>query len=252
MIRLVPRWLFLSEQDKRLVQFVYHITNLHPRKISHYKKALIHRSKSIKAAENNERLEFLGDSILNAIIAEYLFHKYPYKEEGYLTELRARIVQRKHLNKLGEDMHLHQFLDFEKGSVNLMQSDILGDALEAFLGAVYLDHGFFKTRKFILETIVKHRMNIEKLAIEDTNYKGRLMILLQKIGQKPLFKIKEQSSNGRNSLFVVELVINEQIVSTGKGFNKKDAEQDASKLYLETIPEAKDNGVKPEALTVSA
>ena len=171
MINLVHKWLFLSEQDKRLVHFVYHTTHLRPKKLSHYKKALVHRSKTVKASENNERLEFLGDSVLNAIIAEYLFQKYPYKEEGYLTELRARIVQRKHLNKLAEEMHLQQFLDFEKGSVNLAQSDILGDAFEAFIGAVYLDHGFIKTRRLILETIVKNRMNMDKLAVEDTNYK---------------------------------------------------------------------------------
>ncbi|RYG23549.1 MAG: ribonuclease III, partial [Chitinophagaceae bacterium] len=115
----------------------------------------MHRSKIEELAQNNERLEFLGDAILGSIIAEYLFKRYPGQPEGYLTELRSRIVRRETLNNVAMRMGLHKLVQYNKNDRGLSRSHIFGNALEALIGAVYLDRGFTRTRKFILDQIIK-------------------------------------------------------------------------------------------------
>jgi ribonuclease-3 len=234
-LRFLRKLIPFSGPDKALKQYVFHTTHLVPHHILFYKQAFSHRSRRHQSHENNERLEFLGDSILNAIIAEYLYSKFPYKEEGYLTELRARIVQRKHLNLLANDMNMQEHLDYEKGSINLAQSDVLGDAFEAFIGAVYLDHGYAKTRHFILEHIVKSMLDMDKLADEDTNYKGRIYTHIQKEGQSIDFKVESSENNGKQTIFKIALIIDDKVVGRGQGFSKKEAEQKAAKEGITTL-----------------
>lgn len=221
--------------DKAIKEFVWHTSGKRPRNIALYKQALSHRSRFQQSTHNNERLEFLGDSILNAIIAEYLYNRFPFKEEGFLTELRARIVQRKHLNQIAHDLHMQQYLMIEKGSINFAKSDVLGDTFEAFVGAFYLDHGYHSTRSFILNKVVRGMLDIDKLSEEDSNFKGKIYHYIQKEGKKLEFILKETESNGRHSIFTMELYIDDQLIGSGKGFNKKEAEQLAAKEAIEKL-----------------
>ena len=225
----------LGGKDNKLKQYIYHTTGYVPSNIDIYKQSLSHRSKSSANTKNNERLEYLGDSVLNTIISEYLYQKYPYKEEGFLTELRSRIVQRKRLNELAHDIHLHQFMHYEKHNIRLENTDIMGDALEAFIGALYIDKGFQKTKKFVLNKLVKHQMDIEKMAVEDNNFKGQLLMKSQKENVPLVYKHSATKSNGKQQIFVIELYYDEQLICTTQGFNKKDAEQEAAKITLEKL-----------------
>lgn len=219
-------------KDKKLKQYIYHTTGFVPHNIDIYKQSLLHRSKSAANTKNNERLEYLGDSVLNTIISEYLYQKFPYKEEGFLTEMRSRIVQRKSLNEIAYDIHLHQFMKYEKHNIRLENTDILGDALEAFIGALYIDKGFVKTKRFVVSKLVKNVIDIEKIALENTNYKGLLLIKSQKENVPLHYKHSATKSNGKQQIFEIELYYNEQLICTTQGFNKKDAEQEAAKIAL--------------------
>lgn len=228
--------LFLATgKDKKLKQYIYHTTGYLPKNIDIYKQSLQHRSKSAANTKNNERLEYLGDSVLNTIISEYLYQKFPYKEEGYLTELRSRIVQRKRLNELANDIHLYQFMSYEMHNIKVENTDILGDALEAFIGALFIDKGFSKTKDFVLNKLVKNQMDIEKLAVEDHNYKGQLLIKSQKENVPLYYKHSDTKTNGKQQIFEIELYYNSELICTTQGFNKKNAEQEAAKIALEKL-----------------
>ena len=232
---LLDQILLFTGKDKKIKQYIYHTTGFVPNNVELYKQSLQHRSKSAQNTKNNERLEYLGDSVLNTIISEYLYQKFPYKEEGFLTELRSRIVQRKSLNELANDIHLQQFMKYEKHHIRLENTDILGDALEAFIGALYIDKGFLKTKKFVLNKLVKNLLDIEKMAIENKNYKGLLLIKSQRENVPLLYKHSDTKSNGKQQIFEIELYFNNELICTTQGFNKKDAEQEAAKIALEKL-----------------
>lgn len=232
---LLDYFLLFTGKDKRLKQYIYHTTGFVANNIELYVQSLQHRSRANQNDKNNERLEYLGDSILNAIIAEYLYQRFPYKEEGFLTELRSRIVQRKRLNSLAYDIHLHQFMRYEKHHIKLEQTDIVGDALEAFIGAIYLDKGYTKTKKFVLTRLVKNLLDIEKMADEDHNYKGQLLIKSQRENVPLVYKHSDTKSNGKQQIFEIELYYNNEMLCTTQGFTKKQAEQEAARIALEKL-----------------
>lgn len=218
-----------DSEEKTLKKFIKHTVGYQPKNISLYQKAFRHKSVSSNSTENNERLEFLGDSVLGAIVAAYLFQKYPRKDEGFLTEMRSRIVQRKHMNQLADELHLNQFIRFDSNSIRLDFSDLPGDCLEAFIGAVYLDMGFDKTKQFIEQHLLLSLMNMDELEENDENYKGKLYTITQRKGLKLEFVVLEEMRRNANSQFKIGVKISGQIVSEGSGFNKKEAEQQASK-----------------------
>ncbi|MEI6949192.1 ribonuclease III [Paraflavisolibacter sp. H34] len=200
-----------------------------------YKIALTHRSVKETSDENNERLEYLGDAILSAIIADYLFKRYPYKEEGFLTEMRSKMVNRQQLNDIAIKMGLKKITVFNKSDGSLKVSQIFGNTLEALVGAVYLDKGYLKTSRWVSEHIIIPHMFVDDLEILEINHKNKLYGWANKNGKQLEFEtINEQMEGGRR-LFTVAAVVNGQIIAQGRGFNKKDASQIAAQLAVEKL-----------------
>lgn len=195
----------------------------------------MHRSKIEEIASNNERLEFLGDAILGSIVAEYLFKKYPTQPEGYLTELRSRIVRRETLNNVAMRMGLNKLVQYNQNDKGLSRSHIFGNALEALIGAVYLDKGFEHTRTFILNQVIRPYVDLQHMESTDINYKNQLLSWSQKIGHTLSFDTLEEKIEGTRKIFTVGIMLNGEIVATGNGYNKKDAGQVAAQKALAVL-----------------
>jgi len=233
--RFTSRILQLFSPNKQLISQLEHLLGFTPIRIGYYQVALMHRSKLEEVQENNERMEFLGDAILGAIIAEYLFKKYPYRTEGYLTELRSRIVRRETLNNVALRMGLNKMVQYNQNDRGLSRSHIFGNALEALIGAVYLDQGFAKTRRFIIKQMVKNYIDLDILESTDTNYKNQLLSWAQRSGQVLTFDTMEERMEGTRKLFVVGIMLDGVLVASGSGYNKKEAGQVAAQKALEIL-----------------
>lgn len=206
-----------------------------PGDASLYKTALTHRSIKETADANNERLEYLGDAVLSAIIADYLFKRYPYKEEGFLTEMRSKMVNRSQLNEIAIKMGLKKITVFNKADASLKVSQIFGNTLEALVGAIYLDKGYRKTAKWVSERIIMPHMFVDDLEALEINHKNKLYGWANKNGKSLEFEtLNEQMQAGRR-LFTIAAVINGKVVAQGKAYNKKDASQIAAQLAVEKL-----------------
>ncbi len=212
-----------------------HLLGFTPKYVEYYKLAFMHRSKPEDATDSNERLEFLGDAILGAIVAEYLFKKYPYQPEGFLTELRSRIVRRETMNNVALRMGLNKLVQYNQNDRGLSRSHIFGNALEALIGAVYLDQGFTKTRKFILNQIIRIYIDLDIMESTDTNYKNQLLSWAQRNGKQLVFETISETNEGTRKLFTVGIVLDGEVVATGTGYNKKDAGQVAAKSAISIL-----------------
>ncbi len=195
----------------------------------------MHRSKIEELAQNNERLEFLGDAMLGAIVAEYLFKKYPYQTEGYLTEMRSRIVRRETLNNVALRMGLQKLVQYNQNDRGLSRSHIFGNALEALIGAVYLDQGFPKTRGFIIKQIIHPYIDIENIENTDTNYKNKLLSWAQRNNHVLSFDTLEEKVEGSRKLFTIGIALDGEVMATGTGYNKKEAGQVAAQKAIEIL-----------------
>lgn len=235
MRRLINRILNKSSSDKQLMLQLEHLLGFTPRRIAFYQLALMHRSRPDDITDSNERLEFLGDAILGAIIAEYLFKKYPYQPEGFLTELRSRIVRRETMNNVALRMGLNKLVQYNKNDRSLSRSHIFGNALEALIGAVYLDQGFTKTRKFILNQIVRSYIDLDEMESTDTNYKNQLLSWAQRNDRSLVFETLDETMEGTRKLFTVGIMLDGELVAQGTGFNKKEAGQVAAKNGLAKV-----------------
>lgn len=201
-----------------------------------YKEAFIHRS--VSTTTNNERLEFLGDSVLQSIVSHYIFRKFPTFKEGELTVLRSKIVRRKTLNKIGEELGLDRFIESEnlQGHFSSAEGDrVLGDSLEALIGALYLDRKYSVTRYFILNRILRKLLDFAELKEEETNPKGRLIEWAQQNKQMVSFQTTKESRRNGRDFFEVSLAINGNIVCIGEGFSKRAAEHHAALQILDDI-----------------
>jgi ribonuclease-3 len=206
-----------------------------PSNIQLYRTALTHRSIKEASDENNERLEYLGDAILSSLVAEYLFKRYPYKDEGFLTEMRSKMVNRQQLNDIAVKMGLKKITVFNKSDSSLKTSQIFGNTLEALVGAVYLDRGYKKTATWVAKTIIIPHMYMDDLEVLEINHKNKLYGWSNKNGKNLEFEtINEHLENGRR-LFTVAAVINGKIVAEGKAFNKKDASQIAAQRAVDKL-----------------
>mgnify|MGYP001189004138 CR=1 FL=1 len=206
-----------------------------PGNTSLYRTALTHRSVKDTIDENNERLEYLGDAILSALVADYLFKRYPYKEEGFLTEMRSKMVNRQQLNDIAVKMGLKKVTVYNKSDASLKTSQIFGNTLEALVGAIYLDRGYKKTSRWVNERIIIPHMFVEDLELLEINHKNKLYGWANKNGKHLEFEtIGESMENGRR-LFTIAAVINGKVIAQGKAFNKKDASQIAAQLAVEKL-----------------
>ncbi len=211
------------------------ILGFKPGNISLYQTALTHRSIRENADENNERLEYLGDAILSALVADYLFKRYPYKEEGFLTEMRSKMVNRQQLNEIAVRMGLKKVTLYNKMDGALKVSQIFGNTLEALVGAIYLDHGYKKTTKWVLECIILPHMFMDDLENLEINHKNKLYGWANKNGKVLEFEtLNERLENGRR-LFTVAAVVDGKNIAEGKAFNKKDASQIAAQIAVDKL-----------------
>lgn len=208
------------------------VLGFNPKNTDIYSEAFTHRSMNKKdphgQPKNYERLEFLGDAMLDLAIATYLYNEVPNGDEGYLTKMRAKVVSREHLNKLGEDLGLIKFL---KSHIPLNQrsADIHGNMLEALIGAIYLDQGYASCEKFIKQRVVQPYVNIERLEGMVISYKSLFIEYCQKNKQDFQFEIFEDEGNEKDLYFAVRLYLNNTIVARARGTSKKKAEEQAAK-----------------------
>ena len=214
---------------------IYAITRLRPGNFSLYKLALQHSS--VKQDQNaNERLEFLGDAVLSLIIGEYLFKKYPYKAEGFLTEIRARIVNRASLSNLAQKIGISALLLYDRNAIRKGSAKVIyGNALEALIGAVYLDKGYRRCRKFVLDQLLHLYIDLDTLIQTDTNYKSQLITWADRNRQAIQFKIVSEQRSGHCSIFVAHVAVDGHVTGQGQGSSKKQAEQRAAQDALATL-----------------
>ena len=226
------------EQDLKKKEFKKQLNNVlgfTPGDLSLYKTALSHRSVREGADENNERLEFLGDAVLSSIIAHYLFKKYPYKGEGFLTEMRSKMVNRQKLNEIALKMGLKKITFYNKFDNALKISQIFGNTLEALIGAVFLDKGYKKTQRWVEEYIILPHLFTDDLEGVEINIKNKLYGWANKNGKALEFEtLEEKFENGRR-LFTIGATVDGELVSQAKGYNKKDASQIAAQMAVEKL-----------------
>jgi ribonuclease-3 len=221
-----------------------------PFNLSCYQQSLRHHSSANKihtsgSKDSNERLEYLGDAVLNSVVAEYLFKKYPYKDEGFLTELRSKIVSRVSLNDLALKIGLSNLVEYDKKSMQNInvRNSIFGNALEAFVGAIFLDKGYNKSRYFIIEKLIRHHVDVDKLQQTEKNFKGRLIEFTQKAGMNLDFNVSELS-HGKQKIYKLSVIIDNKLFGEAEHTNKKQAEQQASEKALDLLKNAPLNIVK--------
>ena len=190
-----------------------------PGKSALYRAALTHRSVRDSADENNERLEYLGDAILSGIIADFLFKKYPYKEEGFLTEMRSKMVNRNKLNEIAIKMGIKKITLFNKFDNSLKISQIFGNTLEALVGAIYLDKGFRKTQQWVLERMIIPHLFMEDLENLEINHKNKLYGWANKNGKSLEFETLNEKIEGGRRLFTIGAVVNGELIAEAKAYN---------------------------------
>ncbi|MFZ1807850.1 MAG: ribonuclease III [Cyclobacteriaceae bacterium] len=219
-----------KKENQKLVLAIRTIAGFTPSNIELYRLATLHSSKAKEVAgfkESNERLEYLGDAILGAAVADYLFKKYPFKDEGFLTEIRSRIVNRETLNQIARKLGIPAIVQSDKKNTQLQQV-ILGNALEAIVGAVYLDKGYIRCKKFVVDKLIQPYLNIEEVVNSETNFKSKIIEWSQRNNSPIRFEV-ESTKRGKNGKeFIALLYVDEQPYGQGFGYTKKKAEQDAA------------------------
>lgn len=225
-------------QQKELTAFekqLQDMLGIVPGNVQLYRNALSHRSVKETPDENNERLEYLGDAVLSAVIADYLFKRYPYKGEGFLTEMRSKMVNRQQLNDIALKMGLRKLTFYNKFDNALKGSQIFGNTLEALVGAVYLDKGYAKTQNWVLKQIVIPHLFVEDLELIDINLKNKLIGWANKNGKTITFELAEEKLEGNRRVFTMNAVLDGEVFTQGRGSNKKDASQVAAQIAVEKL-----------------
>ena len=236
----ISRIKLLFVKDKELYVFIHRITGYYPRNIQLYKLAMIHRSKPVKTPDgrwiNNERLEFLGDAVLDNAVADFLYTTFPNKHEGFLTSTRAKIVQRDSMNRIGHSLHLDSHMHANNNS-SAHNSYIAGNALEALVGAVYLDHGYKRCRQFIINRIIKRHFDLNDLVKNEQNFKSRLIEWTQKYRVTIKYELVEifTDTDGTSPVFRTAVILGDIYASEAVGYSKKESHQKASKKALDRL-----------------
>ncbi len=226
-----------KKEDRQLAAFLFRLCGFFPKNMRLYKLAFQHRSVSGKnnlgIDSNNERLEYLGDSILGSIVADYLYSKYPREDEGFLTQLRSRIVSRQSLNQLGKKLGLvsHILADW----TSMRNSSAAGDAFEALVGAIYMDRGFDTTKFFIFQRILDWHIDLKSLEENDTDFKSQFINKMQKEKRQFDFFTLEEKVVGKQKEYLLELRIDEIAVAQFQHNSKRFAEQQLSRIGLEKV-----------------
>lgn len=226
--------------EKKFKRAVEHIIGSKPSNVGLYELAFRHTSASKNTAiqgfkESNERLEYLGDSVLGMVIAEYLFKRFPYKDEGFLTEIRSRIVNRETLNQISRKIGLDRLIEYDAGRRGVpTHSSMYGDALEALVGAVYLDKGFRFTRSFVIKKLLTH-YDLEAVINNNVNFKSKIIEWAQSEGKDVKFEIIKETGSRHFREFIAQITVNSEPFAVGSGFSKKKAEQSAAAKACELL-----------------
>lgn len=234
MIREVYNFYF--SKDKALAQRLRQVLGFTPQKLKLYKLAFYHKSMNDELTQNNqhnERLEYLGDSILNSIVAEYLFRKYPKQDEGFLTKMRSKIVKRKTLNNLARQMGLDTILvEYSQGRLS---GSMMGNAFEAMIGAIYLERGFSFAKMYVLNDILLKHLDIHDLEMSDDNFKSQLLEWGQKFNISVDYQLLSRYKYDKRDRFKVAVIVDGNQVAVADDFSKKSAEQSASKAAIKSL-----------------
>ena len=226
-------------KEKELFSSLREILGFYPRRIELYKLALMHKSIARRNAKgkpvNNERLEFLGDAVLDAVVGDIVYRHFEGKREGFLTNTRSKLVQRDTLNKLAQEMGINQLI-LSSGHSNSHNNYMGGNAFEALVGAIYLDRGYDMCMRFMQKRILSQLINIDKVAYKEVNFKSKLIEWSQKNKVKLDFKLVSQSKeSGGSPTFIYKTVIEGVEGGQGKGYSKKESQQLASKETLQRL-----------------
>lgn len=219
-----------KKENQKLVIAIRTIAGFTPSNIELYRLATLHSSKAKEIGgfrESNERLEYLGDAVLGAAVADYLFKKYPFKDEGFLTEIRSRIVNRETLNHLARKVGIPDIIQSDRKNTQLQQV-ILGNTLEAIIGAVYLDKGYLRCKKFVIDKLIQPYFNLEDVVNSDTNFKSKIIEWSQQNNSTIRFEVTSTSKGKSGKEFIAIIFLDEQPYGQGFGYTKKKAEQDAA------------------------
>jgi ribonuclease-3 len=229
--------------DIEIEKFLKNILGIKPKNLEVYKMAFTHASVASKglvgSAFNNERLEYLGDAVFNAIIAEYLFKKFPLHLEGALSEMRSKIVCRDHLNKLSQKMGIDRSLIVEP---HCKSNAILGNTFEALMGALYLDKGYNKTKDIVVNKLLLTFMDLDSVLKEENNYKSKLIIWAQKNNHKIRFESQASEVTKGRKLFISRCYLNNECIAEAEGFKVKKADQLAAEKAWEQLQKNVKNG----------
>jgi ribonuclease III len=226
--------------NRKYVKILKNLLGFVPGNISLYRLAFRHKSvaQSVKKGvkNSNERLEFLGDAVLGSVVAEVLFKLYPFEDEGFLTELRSKIVSRNNLNALARKLGFDKLIEFDNRMLNSSrQGSLLGDAFEALVGAIYLDKGYDFTRHFLVNHIIKSHVDIHTLEQTETNFKSKLIEWCQRHSKDIAFDLIGNEDGENTKLFTVQAVVDGEVMGMGKEFNKKNAEKLAAEKACEVL-----------------
>ncbi|HEY1062960.1 MAG TPA: ribonuclease III [Daejeonella sp.] len=227
--------------NRNYIRSLENLLGFVPGNLRLYRMAFRHRSVAVElkngTKNSNERLEFLGDAILGSVIAEILFKMYPYKDEGFLTEMRSKIVSRANLNQLAKRLGLDEHIEYDNRLIghNNKQGSLLGDTFEAMIGAVYMDKGYNFTRNFLINRIIKPHIDIHTLELTETNFKSKIIEWCQRHGKDISFEIIANEEGENSKLFTIQISVDGENCAIGRDYNKKNAEKLAAEKACEYL-----------------
>ena len=228
----------LFRKDKESYRILYNILGFLPDSLEPYRIALTHSSLTTSANKKramcNERLEFLGDAIIDAVVSDLLYTRFKKEREGFLTKSRSNLVCRETLNKVAIQLGLDKLV--QSHNVGRQHNNyVYGNAFEAFVGAVYIDKGYDACKKFLLQRVFDHIVNVSTAATSDVNHKSRLIELSQKKHFPVEYRLVEEKNNSHGQYFVSEVYVCGRLFGSGDGFSKRESQQKASKAALEKL-----------------
>lgn len=225
----------LFSPDKDFLRSLRNLLGFYPGNLSVYHLAFSHRSLALETEQgiklSNERLEYLGDAVLGAVVAEMLFKKFPYKDEGFLTEMRAKIVSRENLKQVAMKIGIDEFLKKDAGPGSYRS--MYGDAFEALIGAIYVDKGYARARRFLLDRIIRNHVDLHAMEVTENNFKSRILNWGQREKHTVNFEVIEEDS--KSKLIKIRLLVDEKEIATGTDFVKKKAEQIAAEMACKSL-----------------
>ncbi len=245
MIKLFKKFFnYYISKDKHLARQAYYMLGLIPANLKRFKMAFYHKSSVSTSKEttyqqhplsrSNERLEFLGDAILSSIVAEYLFLKYPDKNEGFLTQMRSKIVKRDSLNRIGQELGLRELLEQYNQNAKVSKA-MMGNSLEALISVIYFELGYKRTKRLVINRILKRYLDLESLETYDDNYKSRLLEWAQKNHANVEFRTLNKYQQNKRDCFKVAVFLDGKKMGTADDFSKRKAEQLAAQSTLKRL-----------------